>query len=138
MYGTVKYASYNISRGVEQSRRDDLESIGYMLIYLAKGDLSWKGLNKQDQDKEKKYAETLLLKKYTPVEVLCSKLPQEFVDYVKYCKQLNFEQRPDYEYLRNLFKSILSRLNTIYDLKFTWNLKKYGKEINRSKESNKK
>ena len=52
------------------------------------------------------------------------------MDYVKYCKQLNFEQRLDYEYLRNLFKSILSRLNTIYDLKFTWNLKKYAKVIN--------
>ena len=55
MFGTVRYASYNASRGVEQSRRDDLEAIGYMLIYLAKGSLPWKGINLKEKDGHKKY-----------------------------------------------------------------------------------
>ena len=120
MFGTVRYASYNASRGVEQSRRDDLESIGYMLIYLATGILPWQGISLKDHDRNKKYLEMLLLKKYTAVEVICSKLPKEFIDYIKYCKNLGFEQDPDYEYLRNLFKSILSRLNEKYDMNFSW------------------
>ena len=137
MFGTVRYASYNASRGLEQSRRDDLESIGYMLIYLAKGDLPWKGINLKAQDKEKRYIHMLLLKKFTAAEVICQNLPQEFVDYVKYCRQLKFEQQPDYEYLRNLFKSILLRLNTINDMKFSWNLKTFSKKGNNKNNSNK-
>ena len=136
MFGTLRYASYNASRGVEQSRRDDLESIGYMLIYLATGVLPWKGINQKEKDKKKIYLEILLLKKYTPVETICKNLPTEFIDYIKYCKKLNFEQDPDYEYLRNLFKSILSKMNKINDMKFTWNLKRYSKIKNNSKSIN--
>ena len=133
MFGTVRYASYNASRGVEQSRRDDLESIGYMLIYLATGTLPWQGISLKDHDRNKKYLEMLLLKKYTAVEVICSKLPKEFIDYIKYCKNLGFEQDPDYEYLRNLFKSILSRLNEKYDMNFSWIIKSCLKK-NKSKD----
>ena len=135
MFGTVRFASYNASRGVEQSRRDDLESIGYMLIYLATGKLPWQGISLRDHNHAKKYTEMLLLKKYLSYEVICKNLPSEFIDYLKYCRNLSFEQNPDYEYLRNLFRNILFKLNTINDLKFSWirkqNLK--NKDLNENK-----
>ena len=120
MFGTVRYASYNASRGVEQSRRDDLESIGYLLIFLATGYLPWKGLSLKDRNMHKKYREMLLLKKYTPSKDLCRNLPPQFVDYVEYCKKLTFEQDPDYEYLRSLFIDILEDHNKFNDMKFSW------------------
>ena len=130
MFGTVRYASYNASRGVEQSRRDDLESIGYMLIYLKTGKLPWQGISLKDHDRAKKYLEMLLLKKYSPIEVICQNVPSEFIDYIKYCRKLTFEQEPDYEYLRNLFKSILLKNQEIYDMKFSWLKKNNPKDLN--------
>ena len=124
MFGTVRYSSYNASRGVEQSRRDDLESIGYMLVYLATGKLPWQGLIMEEHNRAKKYLEMLLLKKYISNEEICNKLPSEFSLYLKYCKSLSFEQDPDYEFLRNLFRSILLRMNTINDSIFTWTQRK--------------
>ena len=126
MFGTVRYVSYNGSRGVEQSRRDDLESIGYMLIYLIKGKLPWQGMKLKSQDSQRKYFEMLYLKKFKTPEELCKGLPKEFADYIRYCKNLAFEQDPDYEYLRNLFRRILLTSNQINDMKFSW-LKVHGK-----------
>ena len=120
MFGTVRYASYNASRGVEQSRRDDLESIGYMLIFLATGYLPWKGISLKDKNMQKKYREMLLLKKYTPSKDLCRNLPPQFADYIDYCKKLSFEQDPDYEYLRSLFIDVLEDYNRFNDMKFSW------------------
>ena len=120
MFGTVRYASYNASRGVEQSRRDDLESIGYMLIFLATGYLPWKGISLKDKNMQKKYKEMLLLKKYTPSKDLCRNLPPQFADYIEYCKKLAFEQDPDYEYLRHLFIDVLEDHNKFNDMKFSW------------------
>ena len=120
MFGTVRYASYNASRGVEQSRRDDLESIGYMLIYLFTGNLPWHGMSFKDKQRKKKYLEMLLLKKYTPNETICRGMPREFIKYIDYCKKLKFEEDPDYEFLRNIFRKILNSQNTINDNKFSW------------------
>ena len=130
MFGTVRYASYNASRGVEQSRRDDLESIGNMLIFIYTGKLPWKGISLKDNQRKKKYLEMLLLKKFTPPEEICKNMPKKFVEYYKYCKNLNFEQDPDYEYLRNIFRSILMDNCEINDFKFSWiHNKNYLKEI---------
>ena len=124
MFGTVRYASFNASRGVEQSRRDDLESIGYMLVYLATGCLPWKGISLKDKNRERKYREMLLSKKYSTPEDICRGLPIEFAEYIKYCKKLSFEQDPDYEYLRNLFKQVLIKMNQPFDMNFSFNIKK--------------
>ena len=120
LFGTVRYISYNASRGVEQSRRDDLESIGYMLLYLCSVKLPWQGLRLKDLNTKKKYLEMLYLKKYSIPERLCKSLPIEFAEYIKYCRDLSFEQDPNYDYLRSRFRTILFRMNTINDLNFTW------------------
>ena len=124
MFGTVRYASYNASRGVEQSRRDDLESIANMLIYIYTGKLPWKGINLKDRQRKKKYLEMLLLKKFTSPEKICEGMPKEYVEFYKYCKDLKFEQDPDYEYLRNIFRKILINCMEYNDYKFSWILNK--------------
>ena len=136
MFGTVRYASYNASRGVEQSRRDDLESIGHMLIYLFSGKLPWKGVNIKDQQRKKKYLDMLLLKKYSPIEKICEDMPEAFMDYYGYCKNLKFEQDPDYEYLRNCFRKMLNDNFDINDFKFSYLFNK--NYLNKLKEFNKK
>lgn len=73
MTGTARYASRNAHNGVEQSRRDDLESIGYMLIYFFKGKLPWQGLN--TKDKEEKYRKIKEMKNELVVEEFCEGLP---------------------------------------------------------------
>ena len=123
LFGTVRYVSFNGSRGLQQSRRDDLESIGYMLLFMTKGKLPWQGINIKDHDKKRKYLQMLYLKKNITPEMLCKGLPPEFVQYTKYCKNLKFEQDPDYDYLRNLFKNILEKIHEKNDLNFSWNKK---------------
>ena len=117
--GTVRFASANALRGGEQSRRDDLESIGYMIIYFMRGKLPWQEV--KGNKKLERYLKIYKMKKNVSPEDLCKSLPKQMVDFMKYVKHLEFEQEPDYNYLRNLFKSILKRL---YDsnekLLFSW------------------
>ena len=117
--GTARYCSINALKGTEQSRRDDLESAGYVLIYLAQNkQLPWAGLN--IIDKVERYRAIYQIKKKIKPEDLCQLLPTQFYEYIKYVKGLNFEQDPDYNYLRGLFIDILKGYNTLNDLKFSW------------------
>ena len=113
IFGTALFLSINASRGYEQSRRDDLESLGYMYIYLAKGELPWNRF--QFSNKEMLIYNIFKLKQNMLIEDLCKDLPNEFCDYMKYVRKLNFESKPDYDYLRSLFKNILYRINI-----FSW------------------
>jgi len=128
LYGSVAYSSINSNKGYEQSRRDDLESFGYMLIYLAKIGLPWMKLEIKKNLKEKAF-EALKLKKSIKIEKVCEGLPEEFIDYIKYCRNLDFEQDPNYDYLRNLFTLILIKENQKNDLNLFWINKKKAESI---------
>jgi serine/threonine protein kinase len=116
--GTARYASINALKGVEQSRRDDLEAIGYVLMYFLKGSLPWQGL-KVDK-KEDRYKKIYEKKKSTTPEELCQGFPIEFSQYINYCRNLAFEQEPDYTYLRGLFKKVMDTHGFQNDLEFDW------------------
>lgn len=161
--GTARYASLNNHRGVNQTRRDDLEAIAYMFIYLLKGGLPWqrkKGKRKRFEpgdrvkvtthqedgrhdrveedgvivyvpsegkwatveidgrrdnyelnDKMNKWERILNQKLECPLEYLCEGLPAEFIKYLKYVRKLEHNQEPDYNYLRQMFQDIASRID---------------------------
>lgn len=116
--GTARYASVNALKGYEQSRRDDLEAVGYVLMYFLRGSLPWQGL--PVKAKEDRYKKIMEKKVATSAEELCAGYPLEFAQYINYTRNLNYESDPDYEYLRNLFKNVLKNLNFNYDYCYDW------------------
>ena len=119
--GTLKYSSANAQRGNQQSRRDDIESLGYNIIFFMKGELPWEHLNLKYNEKEL-YLKTYAMKKYMPVERLCKGLPPEMEEYFKYVRNLQFQEKPNYNYLKNLFKTILKKngFENYEDLNLSW------------------
>ncbi|KAH8584548.1 casein kinase I [Cryptosporidium sp. chipmunk genotype I] len=117
--GTARYASINAHLGIEQSRRDDLEAIGYVLMYFCRnGTLPWQGI--RANNKEEKYKKIMEKKMGTSVETLCKSYPPEFATYLHYCRVLRFEDRPDYTYLRKLFRDLMHREGYVDDGDFDW------------------
>jgi casein kinase 1 len=100
--GTARYASINAHLGFEQSRRDDLEAIGYMMVYFVRGSLPWQGI--KAATREEKYNKILEKKMATPIEALCAGFGAEFEMYLSYCRALRYDERPDYTYARRLFR----------------------------------
>ncbi|KAI3915660.1 hypothetical protein MKX01_015485 [Papaver californicum] len=121
--GTARYASVNTHLGVEQSRRDDLESLGYVLMYFLRGSLPWQGL--KAGNKKQKYDKISEKKMLTPIEVLCKSYPSEFISYFHYCRSLRFEDKPDYSYLKRLFRDLFIREGYQFDYVFDWTVLKY-------------
>lgn len=76
LVGTARYASINTHEGNEQGRRDDLESLGYILVYFAKGTLPWQNLPAKNKDE--KFRKIMMKKKSVSVSELCDGLPKEF------------------------------------------------------------
>ena len=116
--GTSRFASANSLRGVIQSRRDDLESLCYLLLYLMKGSLPWDNVYGKNENEE-----ILLIykiKKFMKPELLFMNLPKQTIEFFKYCKKLEYEQKPDYSYLKNLLIDILKYSNEKNDLNFSW------------------
>lgn len=120
--GTARYASINAHLGREQSRRDDLESLGYVLMYFNRTNLPWQGL--KAVTKKQKYEKISEKKVSTPVEVLCRGFPAEFAMYLNYCRGMQFTDTPDYMYLRQLFRILFRTLNYQYDYVFDWTMLK--------------
>ena len=122
--GSMRYLSINGNMGLELSRRDDLESFGYMLIYLSKDNLPWISTEKLKSEKSQIIQEIYKLKRFYTPEKLCTDLPVEFREYIKYVRKLEFEEKPDYNYLKGLFISVLSRNELKNDLCFSWIINK--------------
>ncbi|GMH07826.1 hypothetical protein Nepgr_009666 [Nepenthes gracilis] len=121
--GTARYASVNTHLGIEQSRRDDMESLGYVLMYFLRGSLPWQGL--KAGTRKEKYDKISEKKMLTPIEVLCRSFPTEFTSYFHYCRSLRFEDKPDYSYLKHLFRDVFIREGYQFDYVFDWTILKY-------------
>jgi serine/threonine protein kinase len=107
--GTPRYASINNHFGRECSRRDDLESVAYMLIYFMKGSLPWQGL--KANTKHGKYKMILEKKLNLSIDKLCEGIPKEFAMFLKYTRELGFEQEPDYQMCRKWFNDLYNTQN---------------------------
>ncbi|KNZ61899.1 uncharacterized protein VP01_1340g2 [Puccinia sorghi] len=118
--GTARYTSINTHLGVEQSRRDDMESLGYVFMYFLRGSLPWQGL--KAATKKQKYDRIMEKKMTTPTEFLCRGFPKEFAIYLNYSRSLRFDDKPDYAYLRKLFRDLFVREGFTYDYVFDWSL----------------
>lgn len=116
--GTPRYSSLNVHMGFEPSRRDDLEAVGYMLVYFIKGKLPWQGAKKQKGVDHSKIIGRI--KMYTSLEKLCNGLPPCFIEYIKYCRKLEFEDTPDYTFLSNLFIQCLK--HNSYKKQYSWQI----------------
>lgn len=114
--GTTRYASVNSHKGIELTRRDDLESLGYMLLFFANGSLPWQNLKCQGKEKNMKVGE---MKERITNPELCKGLPKEFWEYFNYVKNMAFKKEPDYQYLKGLFQRVHQENAATPD--FDWN-----------------
>ncbi|CAO3619012.1 unnamed protein product [Mucor hiemalis] len=123
--GTARYMSINTHLGREQSRRDDLESLGHVFMYFLRGSLPWQGLKAATN--KQKYERIGEKKQTTPVKELCDGFPEEFGIYLQYVRKLGFEESPDYDFLRELFNKVLRRMGESDDGIYDWMLINGGK-----------
>jgi len=124
--GTARYASINTHLGIEQSRRDDLESLGFMLMYFNRGSLPWQGL--AANTKKEKYDKIAEKKISTTLESLCKGFPEEFSTYLTYCRNLRFDDKPDYAYLRRMFRELFYQKGYTRDFIFDWTILQQNSE----------
>ncbi|KAJ3074047.1 casein kinase I [Podochytrium sp. JEL0797] len=138
--GTARYMSINTHMGREQSRRDDLESLGHVFFYLLRGSLPWQGMkaqtNKQKYEKIGEKKRSTLIKELL-VGAAGQALPEEFGVYLKYCRDLKFDEEPDYEYLRGLFDKVLVDIREkddgVYDWMTAMDIQRREREIERDR-----
>ncbi|CCO28333.1 hypothetical protein BN14_02328 [Rhizoctonia solani AG-1 IB] len=129
--GTARYTSINTHLGVEQARRDDLESLAYVLMYFLRGQLPWQGL--KAATKKQKYDRIMEKKMTTPTDLLCRGFPNEFGIFLNYCRALRFDDKPDYSYLRKLFRDLFVREGYQYDYVFDWSVQRPGNPDDKSR-----
>jgi len=101
--GSARFASLR-AHSYTQSRRDDVESLAYSLVFLIRGSLPWQSLERAGSDAHTQIKE---MKKRTPLRTICHGCPSEFVDYLRYCRNLAFDAEPDYAFLRRLVRSAM-------------------------------
>jgi len=122
--GSLRYSSLKTHEGIEQSRRDDLESIGYMLIFFLKSKLPWQGLKSNNNNSIEKKNLIYLTKKKSSLKSLCSNIPICFYKYMKYVKMLKYKENHDYTYIKKLFIKLFKGKRYKYDYNYDWINKK--------------
>lgn len=121
LVGTARYTSINAHKGIEQTRRDDLEALGHVLLYLHQGKLPWQGLKSAPkEDRTSKVARIGWMKKSLTIQQLCNDAPLEFMEYMRYVRALGFDETPDYNYLRKLFQTLFDIRGYKMDYQYDW------------------
>ncbi|CAB87367.1 serine/threonine protein kinase (CK1 family) Cki2 [Schizosaccharomyces pombe] len=123
--GTARYMSINTHLGREQSRRDDLESLGHVFMYFLRGSLPWQGLKAANN--KHKYEKISEKKQSTSISELCAGFPNEFSKYMTYVRSLEFDEEPDYAFLQELFDDVLRANGDTNDGVYDWMLLNDGK-----------
>ena len=118
--GTARYVSVFTHLGMEQSRRDDLESLAYVLIYFSRGNLPWQGFT--GADRQEKYGKIAEKKMALTPESLCKFQPPPLLELLKYSKSLEFEEEPNYQRCREYFQNFLASEDQAVDWKFDWSM----------------
>ena len=116
--GTPRYCSINALRGAEQSRRDDLESLFYVIMYFFRGNLPWQNL--KIKSRQQRFNKINEIKKNYDYKLLCKNLPRELYNLGIYIKHLKFEETPNYVFIKKCFNSILENIYEKNDNKFSW------------------
>jgi serine/threonine protein kinase len=116
--GTARYASVNALRGLEQSRRDDLEALGYCLLYFLNGSLPWMGLDAKDR--KQKYERIFEVKSATTIENVCAGQPPEFLSFLRHVRSLRFDEVPAYGLYRQWFRELFIARQFVYDYAYDW------------------
>lgn len=107
LLGTVRYASINAHRGIVHTRRDDLVSLCYVLIYFARGSLPWQERQTRVTLLGKTAGQVVHLKQNTRPDRLCRGLPRALTLLLNHATGLGFEERPDYDYCRTALRQSL-------------------------------
>lgn len=117
--GTARYCSLATHQGIEQARRDDVEALGYVMLYLRLGALPWQGL--PAQNKQDKYNAVMNRKASTTLRELCrGRQAEYFMDFFAYVRNLQFMERPNYDYLRSLLRKAYDAEEFPYEIRFDW------------------
>ena len=107
LIGTAKYSSLNIHEGIEPSRRDDIESLCYTIIQLYGKELPWNKINNENKNIElKEYYNNIKKLKQESLDWLYD-IPGEFLIILLYCRKLQFNEKPNYNYIRSLLENLL-------------------------------
>ena len=126
--GTERYVSVNVHDGLTPSRRDDMESIGYIMIYLSGGYLPWsvKENDSGSKNDTSSLPDVRNMKRGIGHWILDNNLPTEYITYIEYCRNLTFDERPDYNYLRTLLLNLFKQKQFTIDNHFEWNTRENG------------
>ena len=116
--GTAKFVSIFTHLGLEQSRRDDLESLGYLIVYLLNGKLPWQ--EARGGTKAERHQKIFEVKSSTSISLLCSDLPSEINFIIAYSRSLKFEERPDYSLIRTCLQNLFVKLHFKNDSLYDW------------------
>ena len=133
IFGNLRFKSISSNKGYEESRRDDLESLAYTIIFLAKKKLPWEEVLFYNISEKVKSKIVCQMKETIRTKDLCKGLPEEIGHYLDYCKKLTFEENPDYEKLKFFFLTILIKKKLKNDLKFSYLNREYCSSLDNIK-----